>query len=668
MNKRKKDLARAYLRRSSEKQEASLDAQLKWAKNTAPKHDVTLNATQLELEQMMGKGLNFYNDVYIDDSESGSDMSRPGLLKMVEDVISNPRISHVFIFRRDRFARPEEPLEATLLEQSLTMAGVTIVFSDSVAGPSPQGPEKLFQTLVSLFQYYQSGEFLDQLADRVIRGHLLNACKGHWTGGSAPYGFIRVLVNASGVVKEKLPPRKHVHLEGCHIEIRPHDLQKIAIWLRILDLKSSGMGYQRIAKVLNEENIPSPNAGGTRKYRGITCSVSSTWSRNTIRSLCKNAAIVGWLEYGKRSTGKHRRLGEEGPRVLADSDRVDGKRRKVINNPASIRSKGKMGFENQYDIEKWHELQRDMEEHGKNQRGVSKGGDPSKYPLSCRVYDLTEECGWTMTGATVSNRKIYQCGRYQKSHGMECYHNVVDADGLLSHLVADLRRKLVIPGGREPTRELLLRKVQHGLDNLPNPPDQRSILSDSIAHYESQINKLTRRMAADADDDELYTRLKAEYKRLVNERIDKQRQLDNLQESSLPEPRQIDPMQEVENALNMIEEIKNVLEAPIVAARVQKVISSLGIRIGVNFGKTLKGQREVRQLLGGMITSDNHPLSVPTFGKNNLEGKELVLSAPTKSDSLNAPIKGDDENLSLSKTKSNQRKGISLTKVHHAGA
>lgn len=117
MNKRKRDLARAYLRRSSEKQEASLDAQLKWAKNTAPKHDVTLNATQLELEQMMDKGLNYYNDVYIDDSESGSDMSRPGLLKMVEDVISNPRISHVFIFRRDRFARPEEPLKQPCLNK-----------------------------------------------------------------------------------------------------------------------------------------------------------------------------------------------------------------------------------------------------------------------------------------------------------------------------------------------------------------------------------------------------------------------------------------------------------------------------------------------------------------------------------------------------------------------
>lgn len=154
----------------------------------------------------------------------------------------------------------------------------------------------------------------------------------------------------------------------------------------------------------------------------------------------------------------------------------------------------------------------------------------------------------------------------------------------------------------------------------------------------------------------------------MKERTDKQRQLDSLQECSFPEPRQIDPKQEVENALNMIEEISNVLDAPIATARLQKLISSLGIRIGVNFGKAIKGQREVRQLLGGMITSDNHPLSVPTFGKNNLEGKELVLSAPSKSDSLNAPIKGDDGNLSLSNAKSNQRKGISLTKVHHAGA
>ena len=43
--------------------------------------------------------------------------------------------------------------------------------------------------------------------------------------------------------------------------ILPNDETKIAVWLKILDLREKGMGYKAIANYLNEIGIPSPDAG-----------------------------------------------------------------------------------------------------------------------------------------------------------------------------------------------------------------------------------------------------------------------------------------------------------------------------------------------------------------------------------------------------------------------
>src|SRR5439155_279454 len=121
------------------------------------------------------------------------------------------------------------------------------------------------------------------------------------TGGNAPYGFARVLVDGAGTVLEHLPPGKTVHQAGCHVRVAPHDPVKIAVWLQILELKAKGWGLKRIAKHLNDRNVPSPDAGRTRTDQGVKHRVSGKWNHNTVGELCRNPAILGVQQYGKRS-------------------------------------------------------------------------------------------------------------------------------------------------------------------------------------------------------------------------------------------------------------------------------------------------------------------------------------------------------------------------------
>ena len=114
---RTKDLGLAYLRRSSDKQEISLDQQLEWAIGAAAREGVALDAIPADLASMQANRLHTYKGLRIDDGITGSDLNRPGFRAVIRDVLSDKRISHLFIYQRDRFARPEDALEMVSIEK-----------------------------------------------------------------------------------------------------------------------------------------------------------------------------------------------------------------------------------------------------------------------------------------------------------------------------------------------------------------------------------------------------------------------------------------------------------------------------------------------------------------------------------------------------------------------
>src|SRR5262245_41382273 len=138
---RSKNRGLVYARRSTDKQAISLPCQLEWAMAAAHQHGVALNASVNDLEHMQSRGLHSYKAIRLDDGITGADLKRPGFLAVISDALSDHGISHTFIFKRDRFARPADALDMVRVEKQLLEAGITIVFSDATSEPYRAGQQ-----------------------------------------------------------------------------------------------------------------------------------------------------------------------------------------------------------------------------------------------------------------------------------------------------------------------------------------------------------------------------------------------------------------------------------------------------------------------------------------------------------------------------------------------
>src|SRR5207342_3387915 len=109
--------------------------------------------------------------------------------------------------------------------------------------------------------------------------------------------------------------------------------------------------------------------------------------------------------------------------------------------------------------ERWQEIQRQTRERGQSQRGIPRAKDPARYPLACRLVDLTDGCGSVLYGRTTHDRAIYTCGRYMRTAGAECESNQVDAEATLRFTLKTLRQFVDLNGRRGKLRQKLLERA-----------------------------------------------------------------------------------------------------------------------------------------------------------------------------------------------------------------
>ena len=592
-----------YLRRSGDRQESSLETQLRWALDEAAKHGVNVEASVEDLQHMQAQRLCRYRSIRLDDAISGSELKRPGLDALRSDVASDSSISHVFVYRRDRLGRPNDPVDMMQIEQSIRSCGVTIARSDGVAGPFSGATSDIGELFRMLAEYQSSGDFLRQLSERVLRTQLQLAREGRWTGGNAPYGFARALIDAQGNILEELPPGKSVRQPGCHVVILPVDEEKIARWLNILQLKEQGWGYKRIANHLNDLGIPSPAAGSYRTDHGVRHKVSGKWNHTTIRDICRNRAILGIVEYGRRSEGQHWRTSPDGPRPLEESDMRDGKAQRIFNAPDQT-VRGELPCEPQFDVERWESIQLETAKRACCQGGTPRVRDPARYPLSCRVVDLTDSCNSVMYARTVGKRRVYNCGRYMRTGGQECENNQVDGEALLRFTQQSLSEIVDRLGAHNKLREKLLERAvtARNAEDLPDPRgDVLQRLRSQAQTLDDELATVKRNLAIEKDDElrevvrEEYRRIKAEHDKVTAELADLEVHHTNSTNGS--------PEDEVDAAMALFDEMHCVCEDKNARADMASLVQKLGVRIGLNFVEGIKGKkRKVRRLAGGVLT------------------------------------------------------------------
>lgn len=627
MGIRKKNRALAYLRRSTDRQEISLPTQLEWAMAEAARHSVSLDASPADLDYMQATRRSSYKGLRIDDGISGADLTRPGFLGLMDDSRSDPSISHLLIYRRDRFARPEDATKMVVIEKDLRLAGLTIVFADGVAGPLVRGQADLAGDIAMMLGYYESGEFLRKHAERVLVAQRQLALGGFRVGGNPPYGFVRALVNSAGEVLEELPPGRLVRQAGCHVRIMPKDADKIATWLMILELKQKGWGYKRIAGHLNELGIASPGAGSFRTDQGVRHLVSGKWGPNAVKELCENRAILGLQDYGRRSEGAHRRLGQGGPRLLTDADRDAKDRPRVVKNNPSAQISAPIGAPAHFDERRWEEIQQQVKKRGQSQRGIPRAKDPARFPLACRIVDLSDGCGSIMYGYRHGGRPVYVCGSYMRTAGAECEHNLVDGEAVLRFTLLTLRQLVERAGNRERLRALLEKRARQAVgENGPNPADLAiSRLEAGLGELRAQLGNVQRRMAIEPDEAR-YQALGAEFDRIRAEVADLERGLvSQSRASSSGASRTVE--EEVEAAMAVFDNITRITTDERARGEINSLLVRLGMWLGLNFIAAIKGKkRAVRQLVGGVMAFGQDQLPVRLHGARNADALGGTLS------------------------------------------
>lgn len=83
-----------------------------------------------QIERMIRTQVPHDGDVFVDFGVKGNRLSRRALDVMLPTA--EAEVSHVFIPRRDRLARPDDPVDAIQIENRLRRRGVTLVYMDKV--------------------------------------------------------------------------------------------------------------------------------------------------------------------------------------------------------------------------------------------------------------------------------------------------------------------------------------------------------------------------------------------------------------------------------------------------------------------------------------------------------------------------------------------------------
>ncbi len=313
MDKELTDRGLFYHRDSGGRHETTPGEYVRWAQSAAKKYNVTFNGSPEQIDRMVRKELPIDGDIYFDYGVSGNKLSRIALNQLLLDATSNPRVTHVFIPKRDRLARPNNPLDGVELETKFRIGGVSLVFQDLFLPSLSRGKRSDIGELISsVVDYHQSGKFRHDLAKAMIYAQTMLARSGFSTGGRAPFGFCRWLVKLDGAQVRQLEDGECVRMQGHHVVWLPGPKKEIDLALRIRHMLLKNPA-SRVATILNDEGIPSPNAGRSRTDSGVKHLVSGKWNQSTIINIGRSPLFTAVVRYGVRSMGDWRCACKRGP-------------------------------------------------------------------------------------------------------------------------------------------------------------------------------------------------------------------------------------------------------------------------------------------------------------------------------------------------------------------
>ena len=448
--------AAIYLRRSTDRQEQSIDDQRKVLLEFAGKHGIAIVKE------------------YCDNAISGAmTEERRDFLRMIEEAQTRARpFEVVLVYDVSRFGRAGQD-EAGYFRHLLAKAGVEVVY----AAEGFNGDET--DEIMRPMKQFMAHKMVRDLSKVTIRGQLSRVDKGRWCGGRAPYGYdvayfdqadreymrVRALGNGDRELRRPDGTVERVVLRGAELGLTssdksvlvPGDPARIETIGRIFDLYVNGaMGYSTIASRLNALGIAPP--GPPR-----SCERRAGWSMITIRGILMNPAYRGALAWNRRTFAKFNRVAKTGLQ-----SRPTARMNKQDSNPEADWIVKEDQHAPLVPPDLWRAAQRAMrmrsgeqtpEEHRRTRRN-------SPFLLSGLV--TCARCGHRFQGYKVtkgrkpSQAKVetlyYACGGYVRSGNTVCRRALVpkdDFEAAAMDAAVEHLTKFVADGGSELLADLV---------------------------------------------------------------------------------------------------------------------------------------------------------------------------------------------------------------------
>ena len=212
---------------------------------------------------------------YSDDGFTGTNFQRPDFQRMIADIEAG-KINCVIVKDLSRFGR-DYINSGRYLERWFPEHGVRfLAINDHI--DSENGPYDMLLPFKNVF----NEQYARDISNKVKSAMQSKQRQGQFIGAFASYGY-------------RKNPEDHNKLliDPC----------AAAVVQRIFDLYEQGNGKIRIAKLLNEEGIPSPGVlYYQRKGQSDPRRVNHKWADQTVKNIVRSEVYIGNMVQGKTGT------------------------------------------------------------------------------------------------------------------------------------------------------------------------------------------------------------------------------------------------------------------------------------------------------------------------------------------------------------------------------
>lgn len=223
---------------------------------------------------------------YADEGKSGLDIKRRlGLRSLMRDVQSgHADYSLILVYDVTRWGRFQDVDEGAYHEHTCRRAGIQVNYCVEQF----QNDGSPLASLLKAMKRAMAAEYSRELSNKVFSAQCRLIEKGFKQGGSAGYGFRRLVVTEEGIARSALAHRERKCNVTDRVVLVPGPIHEVALVRRIYSLYLDGdMGDASIACLLNAEKIQS-------EFGGL-------WSRALVNTVLTNEKYDGSLVFNRRS-------------------------------------------------------------------------------------------------------------------------------------------------------------------------------------------------------------------------------------------------------------------------------------------------------------------------------------------------------------------------------